>query len=219
MSPMAKFKGAIPLAALEFKIRYSKPMFDSWFRESGPIAAALFDAFAKWNIRSQDVSLGETRLLGTKAMVFSLLNRKLLFAVSIEDVVITISNPSWSEVEDLVEIVDAGISALVGVGRVVPASAEGVLTFHFTLQGVTPLELTSRFVQVRGTEIAPDGLGFAIYQDSVQYIVDKSQVYPNSIFIQITRTLEGQPKTTDAAATLLADQGRLMNLLDLEEAV
>ena len=203
---------------LEYKAVYRDPAFVAW-DQTGKLTLELFQAFREWGASLENV-------FGNRApdnaseigIAFDLLNRKATFKAGLGAATLFVTNPVWNEQNQIAEVARAGIRALQIAAGVQIEKQSLSLAFHISSPGVSLLDLTAPFIRLDAFPSATESLrayGFGIYRDDGYWIVDRSALYKDALFVRVNREFEPDASFEQLSETLRRDEIGILELLRL----
>lgn len=208
----------VPLSFLEYKVLFKEPIFEAWDRHSA-IVRATYDAFREWNIGLESISgKQQPANAGEIQFTFSLLNGRASFNVGLGFASIFVTNPSWEEAELITKLASRGIEAVRTSTKAENERQVITLAMHLKPMDASIRDLTSRFVRADALSVMGNKVrayGFSVYLEDSSWLVDSSALYPDALFVRITRTFVPTMSFQEVATTLKKDEDSLLDLLQL----
>jgi len=203
---------------LEYKAVYRDPAFMAW-DQTGKLTLELFEAFREWGVSLENV-------FGNRApdnaseigIAFELPNRKATFRAGIGAATLFVTNPVWNEENQIADVARAGMRALQIAAGVQIEKQLLTLAIHISSPSVSLLDLTAQFVRVDAFPSDTEGVrayGFGIYRDDGYWIVDRSALYKDALFVRVNREFEPEVPFEELGETLRSDEIGILDLLGL----
>jgi hypothetical protein len=206
------------LAFIEWQAMYRTPNFELSVR-SPAIMSAVFEAFQPWNITLANVSAKQSPAnAGEVALVFGLLNSKIVFSVGIGAATLVVTNPDWSEGQLIGQIAAAGIQAVQSSAGVAVRQHIVSISMHLKPERRSLREISATFLNVRSPKLLSEAIkarGFSVYADDFSWVVDSSALQEGALFLKMARSFDPSVAFSDMAQALRADQGELLGALKL----
>ena len=209
----------VQLPVLAYRLVFRDPIFDLDELDDSAVSAA-FAAFRPWHVSLENIKVKEDPTnFSEEATEFTLLGGRITFSVTPGGCAIVMANPNWSEADLLIQIGNAGITAVLKATGAVPDKQVATITMHLTPQTGTIAEITSKFVKLDLSKItgAPaQSFGFSVYREDLLWVVDRSGAFQNSLFFRMDRWFRGDTSLEQVAHQLNSDETTLLELLGLE---
>ena len=209
------------LSFLDYRVFYQEPVFDLWERR-GAVALALFRAFRPWNVMPENINRSPNPSdSGDSLVSVELLNKRVVFNVGLSSAGVVFTNPAWEDQEQVLAIASAGIEAVRSSLTVSMSRQVVSLAMHLQPQGRSILDITSNFVRPTAAfagQETPKAFGFSVYSENAGWVVDRSALYPDTLFIRLTRGFPPDQLLEELANTLRADEGNTLDILKLKIA-
>jgi len=216
MSQVARTQALVSF--VEWQALYRDPDFELWSRASA-IVSAVFGAFRPWGIGLANVSGRQNPANASEAaLLFNLLNGKVVFSVGVGAASLLANNPTWSDEKEISLIAEAGLQAVQGAAGVVVRQQVLSLTVHLKPQERSIREISADFLNVKSPKISSQPIkarGFSIYGDDFSWVVDSSALFQGALFVKIIRNFEPSVSFSSLAEALRSDQSELLAALQL----
>ena len=201
---------------LEYRAIFENPIFSA-FEKPTSIADILYHAFLEWNPAFDNINFRSIPSTANDLQVScDLFNKRLTFAVQVSGCVLTVTNPNWSEVELIQNIMQRGLGAMAAITGETIKNQTTVLVIHLKAKGKSRLELTERFRPPIGLPVKRESaFGFCVYGDDISWLIDLSAVYPDAVFVRIFRIFEASIPIEEISKTLYNDEHELLGLMEL----
>jgi hypothetical protein len=216
---MDKTFAQVPLSFLDYRAFFESPIFGAWEERHHEVVAAVFDAFRPWGIGLEHVGGKQNPAnLSELQMTFNLLGGRVVFSVGLEYSSVFVTNPNWGEADLIIRVAKAGTQAVLEAAK--PAINRQQITpaMHLKPEGRRVSSITSRFVNADIPAVEPsaiEGYGFSIYRGNGSYVVDKSALYPDALFVRIMRTFGPDKPLEDLAKDIGQEEAGILELLNL----
>jgi hypothetical protein len=210
----------VPLSFIEYKVFYREPLIHA-AKLYSEVTPAVFHAMHPWHISLENVSYRQNAAnLGEVAVTFLLLGGRVALTITLGFASVLVRDPNWSEAQLLTDIVRAGNGALFGSRNgLVSANQRVSVAMH-----VKPLtgqikDLLARIVHPSQgvlTDSDVTAYGFSVYREDCSWLVDKSVLYSDALFVRVERVTGATIPIEEIASTLRKDEMILMDLLNLD---
>ncbi|MBI4662282.1 MAG: hypothetical protein HY735_25970 [Verrucomicrobia bacterium] len=214
-----KTKAKVLLAFLEYRAFYREPLFEAW-GQHGTLVHALYRAFWEWDLRLENITAKESPANASEIQVnFHLPNWKAVFFLGIGSAGLVVTSPNWSEMELIVKIGRAGLTAILDTSEAQIDRQTVNLAMHLKPEGRPVVDLTSRFAHPETGKFlvaTPKGFGFSVYGDQSSFVVDLSASYSDALFVRIARTFGSSIQLEQIAQELSSDEAKFLHILDLK---
>jgi hypothetical protein len=181
---------------------------------------AAFEAFRPWNVRLENVTFQENAPnLAEEATNFNLLNGKVTFRVKPGGCHVAVANASWTDAPIVIPIVTAGTHAVLKATGAGIENQRATIGMHLTPQSGSALDVVSRFVRFDAKAIvgvSAQALGMAVHWDNSVWVIDKSALFENSIFVRLDRSFGADDSFEQIAMLLNDDERKLLDSFGLE---
>lgn len=206
---------------MDYRVFYKEPVFDLWDRR-GAVAQTLFRAFRQWNVGAENINRSPNPADSGESLVsVELLNKRVLFSVGLTSAGAVVTRPAWDEQAQLLAIASAGIEAVRSILTVSMSRQVVSLAMHLQPQGRTILDITSNFVRPIAAfagQDTPTAFGFSVYSENAAWVVDRSALFSNTLFIRLTRSFPADQTLAEVANTLRKDEEKTLGILGLRIA-
>lgn len=216
-----KIKAQVQQPMFAYRLFYREPIFDLDELDS-EIVQAAFNAFRPWNISLENVKVKEDAAnLAEEATTLTLFGGRITFSVTPGGCAIAVANPSWAEVDLIVNVCTAGVAAVLEASEASLDKQVASIAMHLSPQpGANSLtDLTSKFVKIDLSKLGgapPKSFGFSVYRDDLLWVVDRSVSFDNSLFVRMDRWFNGGESLAQIARQLDSDERTVLDLLGIE---
>jgi hypothetical protein len=203
---------------LEYRTDFNHPIFETLTRPQ-PMIQEVYSALRPWNLRPDGISsTAPTPALSNWALEFRLPEIRAVLKVGVAGVGVTISNPSWSEVERIVAAVGNGVAAVGKSSGAVLGSQSATLAVHLTPSANPAHAIVSRFINLERVRWVqnPEASGFSVRTADSSWVIDRSVVHLGALFFRLERTFVANVALSDIATTLRRDEEKLLEALELQ---
>jgi len=209
----------IPGSFLEYVANYREPAFGPLKLHEEIFKSALL-AFRPWNVSLQNVVSNQSpRNFSEIWTSFALLGGRLAFSIGLGTCRVFVTNPDWSEVSTLIQIASAGLGALKSAGGIEIETQRASIGMHLKPAGGSIKKFVLEFAKpAAATLLAEDvqAVGISIYRQDSTWVVDKSVVYPEALFVKIDRSFRPAVGLDEIARVLKQEEDELLGMLNLE---
>jgi hypothetical protein len=212
----------IPYSFVEYKGFFSEPIFTAFVKKDWAVTRAIYLALQKWGLTLEQIVIRQQTLNVSEIQVtFSLPRVGVMVNLSLGNLTIVLNNPDWSRAAELVEVTTAAVEATKAGAETSMQQQHLSLGMHLIPKGKTPKELSSRFVTLDEKSAAYLGKikssGFSLYAEDSTVVVDASALYPEAIFVRVTRIHGGKATLAEMAQMLDRDETETLALLGVRE--
>jgi len=131
---------------LEYQAVYRDPAFKAW-DQTGKLTLELFQALRGWGVSLENVFGNRAPDNASEVgIAFELPARKATFKAGLGAATLFVTNPDWTEENEIAEIARAGMRALQIAGGVEIKKQLLTLAIHVSSPNVSLLELTAPFI-------------------------------------------------------------------------
>lgn len=203
-------------AFFEYRATFKEPITPFWHgQQHGELINAMLKALSPWRVSLENISWNQgAKNLGEAQLTFAV---PWLFAsvqLGIAGVNANALNPDWSRAPQFISLFQTAVDTLKAVVAQELEPQQTTLGFHIT-PGTKPFrEILGQFVNAKmlGTEDAAM-LGVSAYYSDFSFVIDGSVVFPDSVFIKLTRIFQAALRFEQMAATIYKDEERVLRLL------
>jgi hypothetical protein len=207
----------LKLSFFEYQSSYKEPIFGA-LTSSAPMAA-LFSAFKEWNVSLSDISANQSPANAAEYQTtVELLNRRFVFSVGLGVAKLSVTNPNWSEVEQVARIINAGLTAIRSTTDAEISQQTVHLSMHLKPRGCSIYELTSRFISPETALVMSDqplAYGFSVYSTDTTWIVDLSALSAEVLFVRLSRSFNPNVSLEEIFSSISRDQEKALEALRL----
>jgi hypothetical protein len=208
-----------PMSYFEALIEYERPNILLWLDRAG-VVQALFDTFAKWNVKVDDVEILTTGKNSEQGIKFRLPEKLASFFFSPAACRFTRDSTSWETAQETIEILDAAVTTLTRVGNVKPATFKTTVALHIQPKSLPFIEILKKIIPapVAALEPAPpQTMASVVKWDERKVTIDGSGQIANGIFIRYEREFKADIGYEEIARRLRADEDGIFAMLDVKE--
>ncbi|HWN98005.1 MAG TPA: hypothetical protein VNS63_01910, partial [Blastocatellia bacterium] len=187
--------------------------------QTGRLTFELFQAFREWGVSLENVSgVRAPENASEIGLAFDLLNGKASFKAGLGAATLLVTNVGWNDENQVTDIARAGIDTLQKAAGVHIEKQFLTLAIHVSSHARSLLDLTAPFIKLdafpRAIESAR-AYGFGVYRDDGYWIVDRSALYTNALFVRINREFEPDVSFEQLAEALRSEELGVLDLLGL----
>lgn len=212
-----------PLSFFEYRGVFAEPIFGAWLRAEGALPKALYQSLRPWGLPLENITFNlQPRNSAEINWSFNLPVQRVQVKVGLGDVVLTVTNPNWSEAETVVKI---GTAVIEGIRSSTQTKFENqlmTLSMHLLPQGKSGREIVHRFLNIPEDRMKmfgqPKNYGFSYYGSEAVWVADASALYPDGIFVRLARVFKPESTLTEMASILYKDEETILDLLGLNDA-
>jgi len=134
-----------PMSYFEALIEYESPNTLLWL-DRASVVQALFDAFAKWNVKVDDVEILTAGKPSEQGIKFRLPEKQASFFFGAAACRFTRDNTSWETAQETIEILDAAVTTLEKMGKVKPATFKTTVALHIQPKTLPVIEILKKMI-------------------------------------------------------------------------
>ena len=209
----------IPISFFEALIDYERTNVSLWLDRVG-VVQALFDTFAKWNVKVDDVEVLTVGKNSEQGVKFRLPEKRVTFSFNPAACRFTRDNTSWDTAQETIEILSAAVSTLAKAGNVKPATFKAIVALHIQPKSVSFGEILKKLVPspMAALDTAPvQTMASILKWEKRRVTIDGSGQVANGIFIRFERDFTSETGYEDIARQLRADEEGIFAMLDVKE--
>jgi hypothetical protein len=217
-----KAQAEIPYALVEYTASFKHPIIEK-LGVPAPILATILDALEPWGFTIDGVEVKtHAEKLAEYAMIFYRTHPatpRLSFAVRPNKAVFSAENPDWTEADQLIAGMNAGLDAISKAGGAEIQSHQVTIGMHIQLKTKPRKEITApllnqiAFKMLDGEVKFP---GIILQRENSSIIIDASLAYANGLFVRIMREHPSVTTLQKIAEALRRDEEQLFDVLGLE---
>jgi hypothetical protein len=210
-----KYKAVVKYSAFEYKGDFEQPVFDNNLFSIA--CKAAYAALKPWNIAPQDVRFPNASTAADPLAFFEVSNKKYVFGLNRAALTLRVEWVAWDQSELILTMMESFAKAV--------CSALGVSFLQHTLSilmqvvpdGTTIANITKPLVNALTQTPSPsDFCGFSLHTKSATFLVDKSIVNLNGLFIRIDSTFDGGTPLAQMAEGMRLNEYWIAETLGLE---
>jgi hypothetical protein len=208
-----------PMSYFEVLIEYERPNIKLWL-DRAAVVQALFDAFAQWNVKVDDVDILTTGKNSEQGIKFRLTEKRVSFFFSPAACRFTRDNTSWETARETIEILDTAVATLATKGEIKPATLKTIVALHVQPKSAPFMEILRKIIPapMAALDDAPARTtAFVLKWDKRKVTIDGSGQIANGIFIRYEREFTADASYEEMAHQLRADEDAIFAMLDVKE--
>jgi hypothetical protein len=208
-----------PMSYFEALIEYERPNIKLWL-DRAAVVQALFDAFARWNVKVDDVDILTTGKNSEQGIKFRLTEKRVSFFFSPAACRFTRDNSSWETAQETIEILDTALATLVAKGEIKPASFKTIVALHVQPKSLPFIEILRKVIPapMAALDNSPARTAASVVKwDKRKVTVDGSGQIANGIFIRYEREFAADATYEQMADQLKADEDAIFAMLGVKE--
>jgi hypothetical protein len=208
----------IPLGVVEYVFVFKTPIFDAW-KDLTRLIATVLAKLDSFGFRFDGVEIKQPEKLSERLIVFRRSSGSLFtFNVGIGRMWYYAENLDWTEADQAISCMSAGITALKEASNCEVASQTLTLAMHVQFKdkpvaGVTAPLLSSAALGLLDGEVKVHGI--ILIRDKATILIDASAGFANAIFVKIVREHLASTNLSDAAERLRKDEISLFETLGI----
>lgn len=211
-----KTKAEVKFSSFEYQGSFADPVFDT-----APLVSAgqaVYAALKPWNISPQDAKyIFPVSSVADPVISFELANRKYLFSLAHSAIALKVDWADWSQAELIIQMAETFKKTVTGVLNTEVTGHRLNILIQVVLEGKLIKDITKPLAAPLKRMVDDlDCYGFILHTTRGLFLVDKSVVNPNGLFMRIEHRFDGQTTFTKMAEALHADELWLADVLALE---
>lgn len=221
----AKTQVEIPYGIVEYTARFQEPIIEAW-ENRDRIVAAVLAALKPWGfmldgveLKSQGEKLSEHGVIFRRTIPPSPPNPARSIAVTVGTIFVSAANLDWTEAEDFIAAVSAGITAIKETAKPAIQSQHVGLGVHLQLKSGSVSRVTTPLLSSGATKLLDGEIrtaGIILTREKSSVVVDASAVYSNALFVRMFREHPATTTLPQIAEALRNDEKQLFELLRLD---
>lgn len=208
-----------PMSYFEVLIEYERPNVKLWL-DRAAVVQALFDAFARWNVKVDDVDILTSGKNSEQGIKFRLPEKRVSFFFSPAECRFTRDSTSWETAQETIEILDTAVTTLATTGEIKPATFHTIVALHVQPKSAPFMEILKKIVPapMAALDDTPARTMASVLKwDKRKVTIDGSGQIANGIFIRYEREFKADVSYEDVAHQLRADEDAIFAMLDVRE--
>jgi hypothetical protein len=208
-----------PRSYLEVLIPYKRPNVHLWLDRAN-VVQSLFDVFGKWKVQVDDVEILSNGKPSEQGIKFRLPEKQTTFFFNGAECRFTRDNTSWETAAETIEILDAGLSTLMKVGKIEPAKYHAIVSLHIQPKSMPFLEILKRLIPAPMAALeteSPRTMASVVVWNKRKVTIDGSGIIANGIFIRFEREFSADLSYQEIGHQLQADEDGIFAMLDVQE--
>jgi hypothetical protein len=214
-----KTQAEIPYSLLEYTATFGKPILEGWTAPA-VLVSAMLEALGPFGFTLDGVEIKtHTEKLNEYALVFRRSVPGLTFTLGSGKLVIAAENLDWSEAEQFIAGVGAGLGAIRDKAKAQVQSQQIVLAIHIQLKTKPRHEVAAPLLSPVALQLLDGEIkfpGIILLRDKASLIIDGSLAFANGLFVRFIREHPAQASFEKMAEILRADEQQLFETLGLE---
>lgn len=214
-----KTQTEIPLAFLEYTAVFKKPILGA-VPVPAELIATILDALGPFGFTLEGV---ETKTHPEKLSEYALVFRRsvpgVTFTLHLGKLIIGAENLDWTDAEQFIAGVRAGVGAILQKTRAEIQSQHLALHMHVQLKAKPREQVTAPLLSPTALQLMDGEIkfpGIILLRDKASIIIDGSVPYANGLYVRIIREHPGDRSFEQISEMLLADEKQLFDTLGLE---
>jgi len=204
---------------LEYRAIFNDPITSFWYgARHGEVIGSMMKALSPWQLSLENISWNQApKNLAEAQVTFTLPALFASIQLSMAGINASAINPDWSRVKQFVSLFQTGVDTLKAVVAQELKSQHTTLGFHVT-PNVRPFrEIMSRFINTKELHAEDASMfGLSAYYGDFSFVIDGSAVFPESVFIKLSRAYSPATRFEEMAGTIYKDEENVLQLLDLK---
>jgi hypothetical protein len=213
-----KIQADIPLGVVEYVIAFKAPIFDAW-KELTRLIPAVLANLDPFGFKFDGVEIKQPEKLSEHLIVFRRgSGSAFTFNVGVGRMWFYAENLDWSEADQAIPCMGAGIAAVKEVSNCEVSSQTLTLAMHVQFKdkpvaSVTAPLLSSAALGLLDGEVKVHGI--ILIRDKATILIDASAGFANAIFVKIVREHSASTKLSEVAERLRKDEITLFDTLGI----
>jgi|SRR5882672_12293152 len=208
-----------PVSYFEVLIEYQQPNIQLWL-DRAVVVQALFDAFAQWNVKVDDVDILTSGKPSEQGINFRLPEKRVSFFFGPAACRFTRDSTSWETAQETIQILDTAVTTLATTGKIKPATFKTIVALHVQPKSMPFIEILKKVIPapMATLDAAPvRTLASVLKWDNRKVTIDGSGQIANGIFIRYEREFTADASYEEMAHQLRADEDGIFSMLDVKE--
>jgi hypothetical protein len=210
----------IPVSVFEVSIAYERPAIKLLGLDRAGVAEALFNALSGWHPNIDDIEVMTAGKLSEQGVKLRLPTYNVSFFVGPAGCKFTMERVSWTDVDEILRILDTALKALAEAGSITFGKKTAVLSLHLQLKTVSFKEILRRFIVPEILKLDPsptEVMAIVVRWPQRRITLDGSASIANAIYVQSEREFDAQASYADVKQSIFNDEVELLSLLGVEE--
>jgi hypothetical protein len=209
----------IQQSLFEYRTGFKDPIMDIWYGgRHGELISAVQKALSPWGVGLENIVWSQSpKNLGEVQVTFGVPSMIASIQVGIGGVTMNALNPDWSRVSQFISLFQTGVNAVTAaVGQDLQAQ-QTTLGFHIK-PGAKPFrEILGGFVNAQGLGSDDAAMfGVSVYYSDFIFVIDKSVMFPEGVFVRLIRTFSAAARFEEMAARIYKDEETVLHRLGLK---
>ncbi len=203
---------------LEYRSTFNDPITPVWYgARQGEVVGAVLKALSPWHLGLDNISWNQgAKNLAEMQLTFAVPSLLAAVQLGIGGITASAINPDWSRVSQFVSLFQTAVDTLKAVAGQELMTQQTTLGLHVLPDKKPFREALSRFINIANLGVSDAKMfGVSAYYSDFSFVIDSSAVFPEAIFIKLNRTYSGVARFEEMAATILKDEEKILELVDL----
>jgi hypothetical protein len=209
----------IPTSIFEYVAEFEQPILALWL-ERATIVQEVFNALLPWNVHVDNVDAKNEGKAADQGFSIRLPNERVTFFFGPAKCKFTKDSADWSQVAQIIKILDAGRSAVLKSTGAAIKVQKTAIALHMQPRTKTFREILIPFLSTRllGLDSSPVRTGATIVRWGRRGItLDGSGSIANGVFLRLDRDFDANVGYEEIAQQLFTDERAALKMLDVEE--
>jgi hypothetical protein len=217
--PAVKAHAEIPLGIVEFTVQFETPLYDVW-KDATSLIQVVLAKMEPFGFKLDGVEIKIPEKLNDRVIIFRRsYSPNFVFNVGVGRMWYYAENLDWSQADQALSCMGAGISAVQEVSKYKAVSQSLTLAMHIQVQEKPVSEVTASLLSSSALALLDGDIkvhGIILIRDKATILLDASAGVANAVFVRITREHSPTKTLQEIAETLHKDEEHLFNTLGIE---
>jgi hypothetical protein len=220
---ITRIEAEIPYGLFEYTALFEKPILEALGGSVVPVIAAVLDALGPWGFKVDGV---EVKRSPEKLIEHGVVFRRtspptpaMSLALSFNRIFISAENLDWSEADNFMAAMRAGVDAIQRTANPKIQSQHVALGMHIQLKMKPRNEVTAPLLGESARRLLDGDVRFSgiiLNREKCSVIIDASAAYANGLFVRMFREHPPAVTWTHLAEALRKDEEQLFEVLGLQ---
>ena len=204
----------LPIGIIEVTMEYVRPNLGLWL-DRIRIVDQLFDRYAPWDIKVDDVEVITEGKPSEQGIKFKLPKRRISFFFGPSQCRFTQDDADWDSALETLKILDISLSTLAETAGITIATYKTSIVIHIQPTVARFIDLllpfaSSRLVELEGAPLK--AFATVLKWDKRRITLDGSAQLANGIFLRLERDFAGETPLPEIAAQLRVDEEEVLGV-------
>jgi hypothetical protein len=217
--PTTKYPIELPYGVFEYTAFFLEPALDAW-TNTASIIRQMLRVLEIYGFNFDNVEVkNRSEKPAEYEISFKSASPNIAFHLSVAKLTITCENLSWGDKDKAMEILNAGIKAVLELTKAEIRSQRAHLAMHIQLKTAKPDTVTERLLSPIAHSLMDGALemsGIILLRKGTRVIIDASAAFANGLFVRLQREHAKEVALEQIAEMLYNDEKQLFDVLGLE---